>query len=264
MNIKRVDLVLVEKAQAKSRTEAQKLIAGGLVSINEAGKWRLVRKPSEKLSDSVELNVEYSPEQQFASRAGLKLEAALEQHSLSVEGLIALDVGQSTGGFTDCLLQRGAAHVVGVEVGHSQLVAHLRSDKRVTAIEQCNARYLGSEDMPPIAANGFDLVVMDVSFISQHLILPNLPVLMKPGAVLVSLVKPQFEVGREAIGKNGIVRDEACYKTVKEAILRRLQALGLQQLAYIDSPIKGGDGNREFLVIAKKCRETLMSASSEC
>jgi len=246
----RIDQLLVTRALARSRTEAQKLIAAGAVEHLFGGNWVVIKKPSERLRESVELRVENTEEQRFVSRAGLKLEAALQHCNLKPSGLICLDVGQSTGGFTDCLLQYGAAKVIGVDVGHGQLAKTLVDDPRVTCIEGCNARHLTKQSLPLAVDELFDFAVMDVSFISQHLILPNLPSLLKVGATLISLVKPQFEVGKENIGKGGLVRDAGLYTDVKAKILDCLITLGFNICDYIPSPISGGDGNREFLVIA--------------
>lgn len=251
MTENRVDRILVDQGKVRSRTEAQKLIARSLVEINLSGCWQPVRKPSEKVAADAELRVTFSEEQRYVSRAGLKLEAALESLPQSLAGWLALDIGQSTGGFTDCLLKRGVDHVVGLEVGHGQLVESLREDSRVTVLENYNARYLQAEDMPEIAAKGFNLAVMDVSFISQHLILPVLPAVLADGAWLLSLVKPQFELQRSEIGKNGLVKDPSSYARIRERMISLLEELDFSVKLYRESPIKGGDGNTEFLVIAQ-------------
>jgi len=248
---KRVDRILVDQGKVRSRTEAQKLIAQSLVEINLAGSWQSVQKPSEKYDDDVCLRVTFSEEQRYVSRAGLKLEAALESLPENLQGWVALDIGQSTGGFTDCLLAKGVRHVVGLEVGHGQLVETLRSDSRVTVLENYNARYLQLQDLPDIAAGGVDLVVMDVSFISQHLILPRLPSVLTDGGWLASLVKPQFELDRRAIGKNGIVKDVSNYALVEQRLSNALESFNFSIKAYCPSPIVGGDGNQEFLVVAQ-------------
>ncbi|WP_185233668.1 TlyA family RNA methyltransferase [Teredinibacter franksiae] len=249
--MKRIDVLLVDNQLVKSRTEAQKLIAANLVDVREMGVWRRVLKSSEKFEASTLFKVAFSQEQKYVSRAGLKLEAALNHVQLSPEGAIALDIGQSTGGFTDCLLQQGAAQVVGIEVGRAQIASSLLSDNRVVTLEQYNARNLTLEDMPAMARQGFDIAVMDVSFISQHHILPRIPAVLKPGGHLLSLVKPQFEVGKDFVGKNGIVRDKASFQRVEQRIHEHLTELGFTVLAYLQSPIKGGDGNHEFLVAAQ-------------
>ncbi|WP_045856176.1 TlyA family RNA methyltransferase [Teredinibacter purpureus] len=249
--MKRIDVLLVSHANIKSRAQAQSFIQQGLVFVSVAGLWQPVKKPSEKYADTCLITVKDSPEQHFVSRAALKLEAALPLIAEPLAGKLALDVGQSTGGFTDCLLQHGIGHVVGVDVGHSQLVAALKENERVTALENYNARNLHIDDLPERVKQGVDFVVMDVSFISQHLILPRLPAVMKAGAILISLVKPQFEVGRENIGKNGLVKNASGYDAVKKSIIEKLQTLKFEVLDYIESPITGGDGNREFIAIAR-------------
>ena len=208
------------------------------------------------------------------SRGGLKLEAALHQLKLSVSGWTCLDVGQSTGGFTDCLLEQGAARVVGVDVGSAQLHPSLRADPRVLCVEKLNARALDASDLiaadqdatgaggyfyddPDTVAQApfepaFDLIVGDLSFISQTLVLPALVPLLKPGAGLLMLVKPQFELQPGQIGKGGIVRDPAHFEFVEKRLRDCCAELGLQVLAWLDSPIEGGDGNREFFIQARK------------
>lgn len=180
----------------------------------------------------------------FVSRGGLKLAAALDRFQIDVTGKVCLDIGASTGGFTDCLLQRGAARVTAIDVGHGQLDWKLRQDARVEVREQVNARYLQPADF----AERFDMVVGDVSFISLTRILPVVPPLVQPGALVVTLIKPQFEVGREEVGKGGIVRDEAAQQRVVAEIVEFAASIGLRSRGVIDSPILGADGNREFLV----------------
>lgn len=252
--MKRIDVVLVEQSLANSRTHAQKLISSGRVKVQIGSQWKVITKPSFKLEGSEPLEIEAHEEDKFVSRGGLKLEGALKDNNIDVTDMIGLDVGCSTGGFTDCLLQAGAKHVVGVEVGHDQLVETLRNDDRVTLYEGINARELDPQLVLPhtINSEGFDIVVMDVSFISQTKILPALAPVMKSGGHLVSLVKPQFEVGKEGIGKGGIVRDPTLYKDVENNIRATCSELGLTVKSYIESSIKGGDGNREFLVWAIK------------
>lgn len=253
--LERLDKLLVQQKLAETRTQAQKLIEAGCVEFEQAGRWLQASKPSLKIGSDVPLRVGEHPDMRFASRAGLKLEAALQAGNIDAQGLQCLDVGQSTGGFTDCLLRSGAAHVVGVEVGHDQLNPALRADSRVTCLEGVNARYLSIEDFPP-ATPLFDVVVMDVSFISQRLILPRLPALMADGAILVTLIKPQFEVGPKAIGKGGLVSDQKAVAKVLDVIEEEARALGLIKTLAIDSPIKGGDGNQEYVWLMKKCAAT--------
>lgn len=251
IQFRRADVLLVEQQLAASRTQAQRLIAAAQVELRQAGAWRRVDKASEKLPGNSELRVQAGLEQQFASRGGLKLQAALEKFAISPLGLKVLDIGQSTGGFTDCLLQQGAAQVVGVDVGRDQLAPALRADSRVVCLEGVNARYLPA-DLSNWAADGFPLIVMDVSFISQTLILPNLPPLLAPDGAIISLVKPQFEVGKAGIGKGGIVKDARLYGEVEAKLRACCASLGLRVVGYEESPITGTDGNREFLMCIGK------------
>lgn len=250
--MERLDKQLVEQGLASSRTQAQRLIETGRVEVNRAGRWQLEKKASTKLSPEVELRVLPGSEDRYVSRGGLKLEGALTQAGIDAARFTALDVGQSTGGFTDCLLQSGARKVVGVDVGRQQLVPALQEDPRVVFYEGINARELPLQELLWQSPGGFDLVVMDVSFISQTLILPGLPALLRPGGHLLSLVKPQFEVGREGIGKGGIVRDAGLYREVEARIRSACESLGLVVEDYFASPITGGDGNREFFIAAQK------------
>ncbi len=257
IRMERVDRLLVDNGLAASRTQAQKFIAEGKVQVLHSSKWQTVKKPSEKLTGEAELKVTLDESDRFVSRGGLKLASALEKAGLDITGMTVIDVGQSTGGFTDCALQSGATKVVGIEVGHEQLVEKLRQDQRVVCLEGINARELGPELLEHTENGaGFDLAVMDVSFISQTKIIPSLAPLIKKGGFLVSLVKPQFEVGKAGLGKGGIVRDERLYPEVESSIRSCLEEQGLKTTDYFDSPIKGGDGNREFLVIARKYQAT--------
>ncbi|WP_288132275.1 TlyA family RNA methyltransferase [Microbulbifer sp.] len=247
----RLDILLVQQQLANSRTHAKKLIDAGRVFLSDGQQWRPAGKASQPLSEETLIRVEALPEDRYVSRAGLKLAGILDHTGLNPTDWHALDVGCSTGGFSDCLLQRGAALVVGVDVGRDQLAEKLRNDPRMHLFESLNARHLNANQIAPYGDEGFDAIVMDVSFISQTLILPQLPALMKPGGHLLSLVKPQFEVGPEGIGKGGLVRDTRLYTQVEQSISALCRGLGLQVHAYIDSPIKGGDGNREFLLWAQ-------------
>lgn len=253
--MKRLDILLVERGLAASRRQAQVLIEAGRVQWHQADQWRTATKASLKLEADCELRAEPGEEQRYVSRGGLKLAGALERTGINPEGVIALDVGQSTGGFTDCLLQAGADKVVGVDVGREQLVPRLREDPRVVFYEGINARELPPDELLAQAPGGFDLLVMDVSFISQTLILPGLPHLLKPGGQLLSLVKPQFEVGKAGIGKGGIVRDTSLYRKVETDLRAMCGQLGLEVRDYFPSPITGGDGNREFFIWAHKHAE---------
>lgn len=248
----RLDLLLVQQQLASSRTHARKLIDAGRVQIADGHQWRPATKASQSLSEDTRVQVQALPEDQYVSRAGLKLAGILDHTGLNPKGWRALDVGCSTGGFSDCLLQRGADLVVGVDVGHDQLAHSLRQDPRMHLFEGLNARHLTAEQIAPFGTHGFDAIVMDVSFISQSLILPQLPPLLKINGHLLSLVKPQFEVGPEGIGKGGLVRDPALYQGVEEKIYTLCDELDLEVKSYIESPITGGDGNREFLLWAQK------------
>jgi 23S rRNA (cytidine1920-2'-O)/16S rRNA (cytidine1409-2'-O)-methyltransferase len=249
----RIDLLLTERGIAKSRAQAQSLIKQGKVTYFEAGKWHTATKPSHKLPSCCELNIAFTDEDKYVSRGALKLAGALAQCDIDFTGKIILDVGQSTGGFTDCALQHGASKVVGIEVGHDQLAEQLREDSRVVCFEGMNARTLTAEDLGEhMPEHGFDAVVMDVSFISQTKILPQLPVLMANGAYLITLVKPQFELGKEAIGKGGIVKDTFKVKALEQEMKDFVSELGLTSIAYSASQITGGDGNQEYLLVAQK------------
>ena len=264
----RADQLLVERGLAASRSQAVRLIAGGL-RWRDAGTsdaWRSVVKNKDDVPESAELELADAAEARYVSRGGLKLEGALTVTGLDAAGKLCLDVGQSTGGFTDCLLQRGAAKVVGVDVGHGQLHARLREDERVVAIEGVNARALSADDLQedgqdsdedgdaaearePLAPR-FDLIVGDLSFISLTLVLPAVVQFLADDGQLLMLVKPQFELQPGQVGKGGIVRDESMYAVVEKRLHDACAALELKVLRWFDSPIAGGDGNREFFIHA--------------
>lgn len=276
----RADQALVSRGLATSRTAAQRLIDAGRVYY--AGTETALKKASQAVASDEDLEVRAAAdglpgEDRYVSRGGLKLAGALAQTGLDVAGRVALDVGLSTGGFADCLLQAGAAQVVGVDVGHGQLHQRLAGESRLVSLEGINARHLSremlderlvqhaadhaaDEDAPgtPVAAMtatpeaGFDLIVGDVSFISLTLVLPALAPLLAETGDLLMLVKPQFEVGREHIGRGGLVKDAAQYAQVETKIRTACEALGLTVAAWLDSPIAGGDGNREFFVHATR------------
>lgn len=249
----RIDQLLVERGLAASRSQAQRLITAGVQWRLGTGAFRRVAKNGDEVPETAELVLLDDAEARYVSRGGLKLEGALKTAGWNALGWRCLDVGQSTGGFTDCLLQQGAAQVVGVDVGHGQLHARLRSDARVVCIEGLNARELQPGDARiPGADPGFDLVVGDVSFISLTLVLPGVVPMLHAGGRLLMLVKPQFELQPGQIGKGGIVRDPALYARVEARIREACSALGLQVQGWLDSPIEGGDGNREFFVQAIK------------
>jgi 23S rRNA (cytidine1920-2'-O)/16S rRNA (cytidine1409-2'-O)-methyltransferase len=220
--------------------------------------WKPVAKNGDEVPDAAEIELLDASQSRYVSRGGLKLESALLAAGIAVADKTCLDVGQSTGGFTDCLLQHGAARVVGVDVGQGQLHAQLRADPRVLCIESVNARALSAadliaEDVDGLPAEGsFDLIVGDLSFISMTLVLPALVPLLSGAGDLLMLVKPQFELQPGQVGKGGIVRDASLYAVVEKRIRDACAALDLQVAGWFDSPITGGDGNREFFVHARK------------
>jgi 23S rRNA (cytidine1920-2'-O)/16S rRNA (cytidine1409-2'-O)-methyltransferase len=249
----RADQLLVDKGLAASRSQAQRLISSGVEWCAGKNNWQRVHKNGDELSPLVELRLLDDAESRYVSRGGLKLEGALRDSGIAVNSFRCLDVGQSTGGFTDCLLQQGATQVVGLEVGHSQLNERLRNDARVICVERINARELQVNDARvPDAALGFDLIVGDLSFISLTLVLPALlPLLNKTGQLLM-LVKPQFELQPGDIGKGGIVKDPASYEKVQAKIMQACEELKLEVLGYWPSAIAGGDGNQEFWIGARR------------
>ena len=246
MKRERIDKLLVERGLAPSRTKAQALVMAGVVLVGE----QRVEKPSESFDLEAEIRIKGEGEAaaRYVGRGALKLEAALKVFGLDVNGLYCLDVGASTGGFTDCLLQHGARRVVSIDVGHNQIAWRLRNDPRVEVREGINARYLKPEDF----TEKFDLAVMDVSFISATKILPAIPPLLTEKARIVTLIKPQFEVGRGEVGRGGIVTDTAKHERVIEEVNRAALELGLHVRGVIQSPIHGADGNMEFLALYEK------------
>ena len=254
----RADQLLVERGLAATRSQAQRLIAAGVQWRLGSHPWRSVGKNGDELPAQAELQLLDDAEARYVSRGGLKLEGALLASGVDVRGMNCLDVGQSTGGFTDCLLQHGAAHVVGVDVGHGQLHPALRGDPRVSCIEKTNARTLSATVLiagsPYLAGAGgqFDLVTGDLSFISLTLVLPALVPLLRAGGHLLMLVKPQFELQPGQIGKGGLVKDETLYPVVEQRIRAACSEQGLQVVRWMNSAIAGGDGNREFFVQALK------------
>jgi 23S rRNA (cytidine1920-2'-O)/16S rRNA (cytidine1409-2'-O)-methyltransferase len=241
MTRKRADVVLVERGFFASRARAQEAIAAGLVTVNGT----VIRKSS----DSVPADAVITAEQPhpYVSRGGVKLAAALDAFHIDPEGCVCLDVGSSTGGFTEVLLLRGAAHVYAVDVGHGQLHPKVSGHPCVTSLEGTDARSL----TPALVPQPVDLLVSDVSFISLKLVLPPTIALLKPNASLAVLVKPQFEAGRDNV-KKGIVRDEAVHRAVCEDMTAFVASLGFTPLGLAPSPIEGGDGNREFLLGARR------------
>lgn len=243
----RADQLLVERGLAATRSQAQRLIAAG-VRWRGARGWQPVAKNGDELPPNAQIALVDDAEARYVSRGGLKLEGALAASGVAVAGKRCLDVGQSTGGFTDCLLAHGAARVTGVDVGHGQLHDKLRHDPRVVAIEKLNARELTAQQV----GADFDLVVGDLSFISLTLVLPALVPLVKAGGDLLMLVKPQFELQPSQIGKGGIVTDASLFAVVEKRLRDCCAQLDLAVHGWCDSPIAGGDGNREFFIHSKK------------
>jgi 23S rRNA (cytidine1920-2'-O)/16S rRNA (cytidine1409-2'-O)-methyltransferase len=250
----RADQLLVERGLAASRSQAQRLVAAGVQWRLGDSPWKTVAKNGEELRETVELQLLNTAEARFVSRGGLKLEGALKHTGMEVAGRYCLDVGQSSGGFTDALLQAGALSVVGVDVGQGQLSPALRSDPRVVCIEKCNARELSAEVLNEAGVEKarFDLIVGDLSFISQTLVWPAIVPLLRPAGQMLMLVKPQFELQPAHIGKGGLVKDAASYAVVRERIVQACVDNTLQMQDYFESAITGGDGNREFFVWARR------------
>ena len=245
MKRERIDKLLVERGLAESRTKAQALVMAGVVLVNE----QRVEKASDQFAIDSQIRVKRAddPASRYVGRGGLKLEAALREFQIDVNGAVCLDVGASTGGFTDCLLQNGAQKVFAIDVGHNQIDWRLRNDPRVEVREGVNARYLKPEDFPV----KFDLAVMDVSFISATMVLPAIVPLLRDGGSIVTLIKPQFEVGRGEVGGGGIVRDATKRAHAIEKVNQSATELGLQVAGVIESPIQGAEGNVEFLAFYK-------------
>ncbi len=291
----RIDQLLVQRGLASTRSQAQRLIADGVEwqKFSAAGElWKRIAKNGDDVPEDAPIRLLDDSEARYVSRGGLKLEAALKRVGLQVDGLACMDVGQSTGGFTDCLLQAGAKSVVGVDVGSAQLHPSLREDPRVLCVEGVNARTLSATDLiaayaistgadgqfdvesddeddefddeqeqqvdmaavalPDEFAPSFDVIVADLSFISQTLVLPAVVLMLKPGGTLLTLVKPQFELQPGQVDKGGIVKDDAMYPIVESRLREACVDLGLDVTAWFDSPITGGDGNREFFICARK------------
>ena len=235
----RVDLYLTEAGYAQSRKKAQDLIAAGAVTVDGV----VVKKASSPINEAIPHEVSIEQVFRYVSRGGMKLEAALDAFHISVNRKRAVDVGASTGGFTDCLLKRGAAHVVAVDAGIGQLHESLRADKRVTVIEHFNARELNAE----VTGGLCDVAVADVSFISQTYIIPPIASVLEQNGIFVSLIKPQFEAGRQALGKNGIVTSAAYRYLAAKRVITCAEENGFECVGLIPSPIEGGDGNKEYL-----------------
>ncbi len=242
----RIDKLLVQRGLAESRAKAQAMVMAGIVLVNE----QRVDKPSDAIHVDAAIRIKGGddPTSRYVGRGGLKLETALGQFQIDVANLNCLDVGASTGGFTDCLLKHGARHVVSIDVGHNQIDWRLRTDHRVEVREGINARYLKPDDFE----TEFDLIAMDVSFISATKILPALVPLLKVDGRLIVLIKPQFEVGRGEVGKGGIVRDPDKHARVIAEVNRSAMELGLIARQVIESPLRGADGNLEFLALYER------------
>ncbi|MEW5978021.1 MAG: TlyA family RNA methyltransferase [Acidobacteriota bacterium] len=235
----RLDKLLLERGLVSSRQQAQALILQGEVLVNE----QRVDKPGTRVESTLPIRIK-NPPLRYVSRGGLKLEKALDHFALEVSGWICLDLGASTGGFTDCLLQRGARRVFAVDVGHNQLDWKLRSNPQVTVIEGVNARYLTYGQI----GSSVDLITLDLSFISLTLVLPVLKSFLKESTTVLCLVKPQFEVGKGQVEKGGLVRDPAKHRQVLQSVQSFAVNLGYEVIGIVESPITGAEGNREFFL----------------
>jgi 23S rRNA (cytidine1920-2'-O)/16S rRNA (cytidine1409-2'-O)-methyltransferase len=244
----RADVALVDRGLVESRAKAQALIMAGVVFSGESK----IAKAGQQIKEDQALEVR-GKDHNWVSRGGLKLEKGLKEFSVDPTGFIAIDVGSSTGGFTDVLLQSGASHVFAVDVGRGQLAWKLRNDERVTVLEKTNARYLTDEQI----TSPVDIVVCDASFISLRTVLPAAMGFVKPGGKLIALIKPQFEVGKDNVGKGGVVRDPALHQMVCDETRDWLNGLsGWKASGITESPIKGPEGNIEFLIFGEKTVET--------
>jgi 23S rRNA (cytidine1920-2'-O)/16S rRNA (cytidine1409-2'-O)-methyltransferase len=235
----RADVALVERGLAPSRARAHAMILEGVVRSGD----RRVDKAADLIRVDAPLSVT-GPDHPFVGRGGVKLAAALDAFAVDPRGLVCLDVGASTGGFTDCLLQRGAARVWAVDVGYGQLAWSLRTDPRVRLLERTNIRTLARDAIPDL----IDLAAIDVSFISLRLVLPRMTEFVRPAGRIIALVKPQFEVGRGLVGHGGVVRDPALRERAARDVVAAADALGLRSFGIIPSPIEGRDGNQEYLL----------------
>jgi 23S rRNA (cytidine1920-2'-O)/16S rRNA (cytidine1409-2'-O)-methyltransferase len=239
----RLDMLLLARGMAPSREKAKALILSGSVLVEEENICKagtLVRSDS-----NVRIKGERSP---YASRGGIKLKGAITHFKIDARGLVAMDVGASTGGFTDCLLQEGVRKVYAIDFGYGQIAWKLRSDPRVSLFERTNIRYFSGEGI----ADTIDIATIDVSFISLTLVLPVVADLVKEGAIILALIKPQFEAGRKEVGKNGVIKDERVHKKVCDEIVAHAESLNLHVMGTCESPINGPAGNREFFLYAEK------------
>ena len=240
----RLDVILVNRGYAASREKARALIMSGNVFVKGE---REDKAGSMFEADGIDLLVKEDP-LKYVSRGGLKLEKAISEFDICLKGLVCMDIGASTGGFTDCMLQNGASRVYAIDVGYGQLDWKLRNDERVVCMEKTNFRYVTHEQIP----EDIDFASVDVSFISLTKILPAAFELLKPKACMACLIKPQFEAGREKVGKKGVIRDKACHRDVLEKIVNLCPETGFQVLGLTYSPIKGPEGNIEYLIYIKK------------
>jgi 23S rRNA (cytidine1920-2'-O)/16S rRNA (cytidine1409-2'-O)-methyltransferase len=238
-NKERIDVLLVKRGLVSTRARARSLIMSGAVFVDNVR----VDKAGTLVEENSSIEIKESS-LRYVSRGGIKLEAALREFSINVQDKVALDIGASTGGFTDCLLQHGAERVYAVDVGYGQLDWKLRHDPRVIVKERINARYLKTEDIGELV----DICTIDVSFISLTKVIPPLLNMLKPGGILIALIKPQFEVGKGEVGKGGIVKDEGKHKEVINKVTGFLEELNFKTLGVIPSPIPGAEGTKEFLV----------------
>ena len=252
---KRLDVLLTEQGFAESREKAKTIIMSGIVYVNNQKEDKAGAMFPEDCSIEVR-----GQTLRYVSRGGLKLEKAMKSFPIELAGAVCMDVGASTGGFTDCMLQNGASKVYAVDVGHGQLAWKLRQDPRVVNLERCNLRYLTAEQVP----EPLDTAVMDVSFISIRLILPVIRQILKPGADYICLIKPQFEAGREQVGKKGVVRDAAVHRSVIETCMSAAREAGYSVMGLDWSPIRGPEGNIEFLawLVNEKREEPLLDISA--
>ncbi len=242
MEKKRLDILLVEKNFVNTREKAKALIMSGNVYVNE----QKVTKPGVKFSDKEKIFVKNKLK--YVSRGGYKLEHALNEFNVDISGKVAIDIGASTGGFTDCLLQKNISKVYAVDVGYGQLDYKLRTNSKVITIERCNFRYIENNKIPELA----DIIVIDVSFISLKLIVPKALQFLKEKGIIIALIKPQFEAGKSEVGKGGIIKDSLVHEKVINELKAFFNSINLKVAGLIESPILGQKGNKEFLIYLKR------------